>query len=300
GPLMPAAEVAIVVSSASKWMFEYQGPVRQPHGWADPLGYVKTLQSMYEIAYSAGLGVRLIGDNQLPPDPALFASQHPVMILHSLYIASDETLQFAREYARAGGRLIVGPRTGYAKPDAVIRTDAAPAILGEAGGVTYSEYSMLAKNQPAVAASGEVAGAGWAWFDELEATSGTDVDLTLDHPFFGLFAAMTSRKFGSGYISFLATYPDQQLSSWLGQHIVAGLDIADLKFAPFSASDSIVVNRATTADGRLVSFVFNWSWQTAEVTLAVASEDVESGAQLAAGAKFELGAWGVRVLVSGR
>jgi beta-galactosidase len=298
GKLTPAAEVAFVTSTASKWMFEFQGPVRQPNGWSDPLGYVKTQQAMYEIAYNAGYGVRLIGDNQLPTGPNVaveFAKAHPVMILHSLYVVSDETLEFARDYAAAGGHLLVGPRTGYAKPDAVIRTDVAPAVLGEAGGVRYSEYSMLAKNQRVLASNGESVGSAWAWLDELQADS-EDTILRLDHPFFGEFAALTSRSFGSGKVSFLASFPDQDFANWLGGFIAP--DLPKIK-APQSVSKSVVVNRATTAEGKQVHFIFNWSWDAAAVTVPTVATDVETGERIPAGHAFELGAWGVKVLLEG-
>jgi beta-galactosidase len=293
GQLAPAAEVAIVISTASKWLFEFQGPVRGGNGMADPLAYQKTLQSMYEIAFNAGLGVRLIGDNQIVDSPAEFASKHPIMILHSLYVCSDETLKFAREYAEAGGTVLIGPRTGYAKPDAVIRTETAPAILGEAAEVKYSEYSMLAKPAPAVTKENQQVGHGWAWFDELE-TSAENILLRLDHPFYGEFAAMTTGAVGRGTISFLATYPDQELSTWIGKHFAPAA--GDL-VSPQSDSESVVVNRATTEDGRQVCFVFNWSWQVALVSLPVDYIDVESGERLAANETVELGAWDVRVLV---
>lgn len=312
GRLTPAAEVAIVISTASKWLFEFQGPLRQPHGWADPLGYAKTLQSMYEIAYDSGFGVRLIGDNQLPLGDDTesgaadlkaaaheFAEKHPVMILHSLYVVSDQVLQFAREYAAAGGHLVVGPRTGYAKPDAVIRTQVAPAVLGEAGGVRYSEYSMLAKPQPAATSDGTVVGAGWAWFDELEA-SAEDTLLRLDHPFFGQFAAATNCSHGLGQITFLASYPDQQLSAWLGGFVGQSVTAVFGQSAkPSSDSASVVVNRASTADGRRVHFVFNWGWDVASVEIPKEAtfSDVETGDHLPSGSSFELGPWGVRVLV---
>ena len=296
GALKPAAEVAIVISTASKWLFEFQGPVRQPHGWSDPLGYAKTLQSVYEIAYNSGYGVRLIGDNQLPlgaEAAAEFAKQHPVMILHSLYVVSDEVLQFARDYAAAGGHLIVGPRTGYAKPDAVIRTEVAPAILGAAGGVSYSEYSMLAKAQPVVTKAGDGVGSVWAWMDELQASE-QDTVARIDHPFFGEFSAVSSKRFGSGKITFLAAYPDQDLANWLGAFIAPDLPSVA---APTSDSDSVVVNRAIDAHGRQVNFVFNWGWNAAQVQVSQRSVDVESGEIFEAGSSFELGAWGVRVLV---
>jgi beta-galactosidase len=296
GALKPAAEVAIVISTASKWLFEFQGPVRQPHGWSDPLGYAKTLQSVYEIAYNSGYGVRLIGDNQLPlgaEAAAEFAKQHPVMILHSLYVVSDEVLQFARDYAAAGGHLIVGPRTGYAKPDAVIRTEVAPAILGAAGGVSYSEYSMLAKAQPVVTKAGDGVGSVWAWMDELQASE-QDTVARIDHPFFGEFSAVSSKRFGSGKITFLAAYPDQDLANWLGAFIAPDLPSVA---APTSDSDSVVVNRAIDAHGRQVNFVFNWGWNAAQVQVSQRSVDVESGEVIEAGSGLELGAWGVRVLV---
>ncbi|MFM6939275.1 MAG: Beta-galactosidase C-terminal domain, partial [Rhodoluna sp.] len=183
--------------------------------------------------------------------------------------------------------------TGYAKPDAVIRTETAPAILGSTAVVSYNEYSMLAKAQPVVTKQGEKVGSVWAWFDELEAAADT-IDLRVDHPFFGEFAAMTTRKHGSGSISFLASYPDQQLSTWLGKHFA---NAAGEIIAPSSNSESVVVNRASTKDGRQVSFVFNWSWNSASVALPTNYQDVESGERLSAGQSIELGAWGVRVLV---
>jgi len=175
----------------------------------------------------------------------------------------------------------------------VIRTEPAPAILGDIAGVTYGEYSMLAKPERATRVDGETVGAGWAWFDELEA-SDIDTVLRLDHPFFGEFSALTTRHFGKGSISFLATYPDQELATWLGNHFGAA---AGEIIAPRSASASVVVNRAVTEDGRQVNFVFNWSWQPASVNLPTNYIDVESGERLTPKDTVELGAWDVRVLV---
>lgn len=293
GRLTPAAEVAIVINTASKWLFEYQGPIRGANGLADPLAYQKTLQSMYEIAFETGLGVRLIGDNQIAESPVEFARKHPIMILHSLYSVSEATLTFSRQYAEAGGKLLVGPRTGYAKEDTLIRTSTAPAILGEPAGVSYSEYSMLAKPQSVVDDSGAKIGSVWAWFDELEA-SADDTVLRADHPFFGEFAAMTNRKVGAGSISFLAGYPDQRLSAWLGARFKA--EIPKIS-SPGSTNASVIVNRCLTEAGAQVNFVFNWGWDEASVILQANCTDVETGENFAAGQTILLGSWGVRILV---
>jgi beta-galactosidase len=152
---------------------------------------------------------------------------------------------------------------------------------------------MLAKHQIAETPDGLAVGSGWAWFDELEAAP-EDTRLRLRHPFFGEYSALTTRSHGKGSISFLATYPDQQLSTWLGKHF--GSVVGEI-VAPQSDTASVVVNRATTDDGQQVSFVFNWGWQPASVKLPTSYRDVESGERLATDSSIELGAWGVRVLV---
>jgi beta-galactosidase len=92
----------------------------------------------------------------------------------------------------------------------------------------------------------------------------------------------------------LATYPDQELATWLGRHFGAA---AGQIVAPNSTSASVVANRAVTDDGRQVNFVFNWSWQPASVTLPTHYVDAESGERLTPEDTVELGAWDVRVLV---
>lgn len=295
GRLRPAAEVALVVSTASRWAFEFQGPLRAPNGMVDPQSYERTLHSVYEIAYSAGLGVQVIGDNQFPLGSAAdFAAKHPIMILHSAYVVADEVLTFAREYAAAGGQLLVTPRTGFALPNNVVRLEVQPAGLADVLGASYSEFSNLTKPTAAVDAAGVAIGAGYGWIDELEVSgSATTVDARLDHPFFGQYAALASAPLGKGRIAYLATYPDADLSAWIGRRLAAAID-----FAPpvASSSPSVVVNRASLDDDSNALFVFNWSWTPATAKLAHAATDVESGEVFGAGASIELGAWDVRVL----
>jgi len=286
GKLKPAAEVALVVSTASRWAFEFQGPLRQGNGWVDPLSYERTMQSSYEIAYSSGLGVQMIGDNQLPlGDVAGFLAKHPIMILHSLYIASDEVLKFAREYAEAGGHLVITPRTGFTLPNGVVRTEVAPYGFTDVVG-SYNEYSNLNSPVNAVTANGERVGAGYGWLDELQPIDGAEVSLRLDHPFFGEFAALTRSSLGKGSVRYLAVYPDAELSKFVGAQLVNEISFA----SPISSdSESVIVNRATLADGRTAYFVFNWSWKPAQLNFASELHAV------IAETPGEISAWGVQV-----
>ena len=297
GRLTPAAEVAIVYSTSSLWAFEFQGSLRQPNGMVDPKSYERTLQSLYEIAYSAGLGVRLIGETQLDlGDPVGFAAQHPALILHA-YAASDELLEFARAYAAAGGRLILPPRTGYVRLDGVMRTEVAPAGFAVVLGASYNEYSNLNEPVAAFDISGNTIGAGYGWIDELELTADSPASVLarLDHPFFGQFAAVAEAPHGAGSITYLASYPDAALSVWLGERLARQIGH---KQPLVSQASSVITNRAKTADGRDAYFVFNWSWTPAEASANSDVADLLTGENFRSGQTFALGAWGVRVLLA--
>jgi beta-galactosidase len=287
GKLKPAQEVALVLSTASRWAFEFQGPIRQPNGWVDPASYEKTAQSAYEIAYSNGLGVQIYGDNQLPLRGPIseFVAKHPIMIVHSLYIASDEILAFARGYAEAGGHLVLTPRTGFAKPNNVIRTETQPAGFVDVIG-NYNEFSNLTKPCSVVTPNGNHVGHGYAWLDEFNPIEGAEVLLRLDHPFFGEYAALTKVSLGKGTVRYLAVYPDGELSKFIGAELVAEIGF---KSVITSSSQSVVVNRAALADGRTAYFVFNWSWQPAQLEFAKTLKSVIDETP------GELSAWGVAV-----
>ena len=57
---------------------------------------------------------------------------------------TTRTLELLRDYAEAGGHLVLTPRTGYADEEAVVRHEVMPGVLREAAGV-----QLLGVHQPA-------------------------------------------------------------------------------------------------------------------------------------------------------
>jgi beta-galactosidase len=212
-------------------------------------------------------------------------AKHPILILHSLYVVSDEVLAFARRYAEAGGHLVITPRTGYASAENVVRVEPQPAGFADVVG-SYNEFSQLTTPLSAVEPNGEVVGAGFGWLDELKPAPDAEVSLHLEHPFFGEFAALTKVALGKGTIRYLAVYPDGELSKYIGAELATNIGFT----CPISSpSESVIVNRAALADGRTAYFVFNWSWKPAELNFAGELEAViaeKSG---------EISPWGVQV-----
>ena len=92
---------------------------------------------------------RLIHDSQIISpdgttlDPATVAADLPVLIVPGLLVADDALLIWLRDYAAAGGHLVLGPRTAYGDGEGRARTEVKPALLSDAGGVRYQEFSNL-------------------------------------------------------------------------------------------------------------------------------------------------------------
>ncbi|MEY4320615.1 MAG: hypothetical protein RLZZ471_556 [Actinomycetota bacterium] len=97
---------------------------------------------------------------------------------------------------------------------------------------------------------------------------------------------MTKVSLGKGTVRYLAVYPDAELSKFIGTELAAEIGF---KSVVTSSSESVVVNSAALADGRNAHFVFNWSWQPAELKFAKPLRSVIDETP------GELSAWGVAV-----
>ena len=178
-----------------------------------------------------------------------------------------------------------------------MRTEVAPAVFAAVLGASYNEFSNLNEPVAAFDVSGNTIGAGYGWIDELELTADSPASVLarLDHPFFGQFAAVAEAPHGAGSITYLASYPDAALSVWLGERLARQIGH---KQPVVSQASSVITNRAKTADGRDVYFVFNWSWTPSEASANSDVADLLTGENFRSGQTFALGAWGVRVLLA--
>jgi beta-galactosidase len=213
-----------------------------------------------------------------------------VLVVPTLYIASDAELDALVAYANAGGHLVVGIRTGYGDQLARARTETAPARIGGPAGIRYDEYSTL--DAPAAVRSevfdltDKAAGTGWA--DGLE-LDGADVlasyasGIYLDRP------AATSRAVGAGRISYVGTLPNRELvTAILSWAVPAPL-------ATGWAREATVTLASGTVPAGRAWFVSNWSPDAASVTPP--ADLLDGGVVVAGGIPLVLDPWTVKVLV---
>ncbi|TRO59379.1 beta-galactosidase [Streptomyces sp. IB201691-2A2] len=313
GPLVagiePDADITMVHSTPSKWLMQKHPPLATADGGPDPAAYHRIFDPFYRGAFDTGRQVRIVHARQLH-DPrgereGLTAEEgvrrHPVLVVPALYVVDDTTLDWLAAYAHAGGHLVLGPRTAYADHEARARQEAAPGRLADAAGVTYDEFSNLAREVPVRSASGgpldlPEGATATRWADGLtvtDADADADVIVTYDHPHFGRWPAVTTRRHGEGRVTCVGTVPGRDLARALAVWTAP---------APRSAwrdlPASVTATTGTSPDGRRVHIVHNWAWEPTGVAAPMDLSDALDGTSVPAGTELHLGAWDVRVFVS--
>jgi beta-galactosidase len=295
--LEPDADITMVYSTASKWLMEKYPPLSTADGEPDHAAYHRFFDPFYRGAFDARRQVRIVHARQLhdlAPEEA--ARRRPVLVVPALYVVDDATIDWLAEYANAGGHLVLGARTAYADHEARARNELAPARLVDAAGVSYDEFSNLRQDVPVRAAGGGPldvpAGArATRWIDGLTATDAHTL-VEYDHPHFGRWPAVTTRRHGAGRVTYVGTVPDRQLARALAAWL-APLPRSGWSTLP----ESVTVTTGTSPDGRRVHVVHNWSWEPTSVTAPVDLSDAFDGVVFRTGQALRLGAWDVRVLV---
>jgi beta-galactosidase len=291
--LVPHADVAMLFSPESRWAMEFQPPLAIEDSLEPDRGsYHRIFARFYEGIFGAGLQADVIYRQALDGTAEELVARWPVLVVPGLYIADDVLLETLDAYARAGGHLVVGFRTGYADDEARARHEVMPGRLREAVGARYGEYTNL--GVPVRVTSSELdlpAGAhATAWADALE-TEGAEALVTYEHPHLGRWPAVTTHAHERGRVTYVGTLPDRALAVALGSYLKGAPDPWEVR------PETVTVTSARNRRGEIVRFASNWSWEPARMDVPVAVQDLLSDDELGEGAELRLGAWDVRVLV---
>ena len=135
----------------------------------DPGAYDRIVGRFYEGLFGAGLQADIVYPQHLGSDADALVARWPVLVVPALYIADDVLLDLLDAYARAGGHLVLGFRSGYADDEARPRAEVMPGRLREAVGASYGEYTNLAVPVPL-----RQGNAGFALPDGATATAWAD------------------------------------------------------------------------------------------------------------------------------
>lgn len=291
--IVPDARVGLLFSMPTRWAFEFHPPLQDPtapaekQGPKDAASYERIVYRFYGGLSRAGHQVRVMhaADAELA-DPVALAAELPVLVVPALYLVSDELVARLREYAAAGGHLVLGIRSLYADEIGRPRLDVQPAGIAAEAGVRYDEFSNLLAPVPV---TGQLSGEAEGLIEGLE-SHGAEVIAGYEHPHFGRWAAATTYPHGEGRISYLGSLPSLELAESLGRWLAA--DAPEHPWASQLVPGRVTVHGAVNGAGERLWFVHNWGFESQTVTPPMPVTDLEGVAH----GTIELGPWDVRVL----
>jgi beta-galactosidase len=205
------SKVAILNSYDSRFAFQVQGN-------SDNFHYEKHITQIYVPIWKHNIGIDVIsatGD----------LSQYEILISPSLHILSEETANSLCSFVRAGGTLVVTPRSGVKDESNVVVNQPLPGLLADVCGVFIEEYDAISSevSQGIVFESTSLAGQRFPveiWCDLLVPTT-AEVLARYEQDYYAGKPAITRNRFGKGQAIYLGTFGTEvfyeALLGWLFQ-----------------------------------------------------------------------------------
>lgn len=221
-------------------------------------------------------------------------SQYDLLVIPSLYVATDELLNKIDQYVYNGGRVVMMLKSGYLNEHSAVRTETAPGPLRKAAGFYYQEYSNIGKlslkdNPFKIASHANLIG---DWYEMLILETARPLAYA-DHPFFGKWPVITENSYGKGKLTYLGTNPTQELMN----KIIRDAAIECGAIADDTPALPTIVRSGTNDKGDKLHYIFNYS--SHERTM---NNNIATGTDLLTNKSHKLGEqitcepWGVIIL----
>ena len=289
---VPDHDVTVLFSNNSKYAMEVHPPLANADGSRRPQAYLDIVGAFQSAVLHSGRQTRLLHEQQFDGlDVADLVREHPVLVAAGFYTASTPQLEKLRDYALAGGHLVVGIRTGYGDEESRARFAVAPDVLREAAGVHYEEFANLPAPLRVTSESLDLPDAARAtrWADGV-LVDNAEVLVAYTHPHHGRFAAVTTTPAGSGRVTYVGTLPNRALGAALMNQILPAPVAGD-----WSRSPNVTVLSGAVEGGKAY-FLHNWGPERGQATLPCALTDAFTGADHPSNHSLDLPAWSVAVL----
>jgi len=281
--------VAILYSADSSNAINFM-PYKKPAGgdWRpeQTSGYSSTLTQLHRALYRADVGVDFLSADDAHADFA----QYRLVVVPSLYVASDELLQRLVRYVKNGGNVLMTFKSGFVNENSAVRWQLAPGPLAALAGFTYQEFSTLTNPIPLrgdpyqVGTDNRVS--DWAEFLQLHTATAL---AWYDDPTLGRWPAITRNEFGAGSLTYEGTALSDSLQYAIVSDVLRAVGVAK---PDRGAWGTVRTRTAVGTDGRTLHFLLNFSGVTAHLTYShPAGRDLLSGRPLPSGQPIDIGPW---------
>ncbi|MCG6188622.1 beta-galactosidase [Maribellus maritimus] len=213
------------------------------------------VKQFHKILYKNNVGVDFI----FSEDPEF--EKYSLVIIPSLYIASDKLLEQISDFIKNGGHIVMQFKSGFCDENSMVRPMLAPGPLREACGFYYQEFTnfkeMSLKDDPFKVGNTENKVNTWAEYIIPE----TAQPLAFyKHWFFENFPAITINNFGEGTL----LYEGCMVSDSIQEKIL--MDAVKRSGIRTPDQDShwpLITKSGTNNDGKTTRYYYNYSSQPA-------------------------------------
>jgi len=203
----PHASVAMIQSYDAHWAIDFQRHTSK-------FDYVTSFMDFYRAISPLAQSVDVIS-----PDAEL--AHYPIVFAPALNVLSDTTAQRLIDYVRAGGHLVLGPRSGMKTAEDGLQPNRQPGPLEAALGAQVNQYYAL--DAPVQLTGDAGSGKAHIWAEDLKPeapdvkallTYGEGNGWLTGHP------AAVSHSFGKGTITYLGCDLDPKLMTGFAQKLL--------------------------------------------------------------------------------
>jgi beta-galactosidase len=264
GPVLagtaPVAEVALIHDYDSRWAIDFNRFSQR----YDPM---LVLIDYYRALRGPTQAVDIVA-------PAMDLARYKLVVAPSLNVVSPELAERLAGYVRAGGHLVLGPRSGMKNEFNALNLERQPGPLVPTLGARVEQFFALLDDVPVGGAWGAGRATIWAeYFDRLAPDSAVVLRYGAGNDWLAGQAAAVSRRVGRGTITYLGAILDPALMDAVARQWLAEAGVGSPAI-PVAAGVS--VGRRVGA-GREVYVITNFSAGAQEIALPGPMADVLQG-----------------------
>ena len=241
----------------------------------------------HKVLYQNNIGLDFIFPQNLDLE------KYKLVIIPSLYVASDHLLEQINEYIRNGGHVIMQFKSGFSDENSMVRPVIAPGPLREACGFYYQEFSNI-KTLPLKDNPFDVEENSATDWMEYIIPETAEVLAYYDHPYFSAYPAVTINEYGKGTLLYEGSIFSDQIQTKIIQEAIirAGIENPDHQFAwPLIAKSGI------NEEKNAVHIYYNYSSAPIEFVYPhSAGEELVTEDSIEKGALLSVAPWDVVIV----
>ena len=178
-----------------------------------------------------------------------------MLVVPSLYVATDQTLQRISDFVRNGGEVVMLYKSGYTDYDNAVRPVLAPGPLADACGFVYQEFSSINQLPLKANAIGAKDNTVRTWMEFLQLRTAQPL-ATVDHQFFGQWPCITENQYGKGHLIYIGAEPSMDI---LKRLIARAADRKGIDKTERQYQFPIILRSGVNSKGKRLHYIFNYS-----------------------------------------